>query len=106
MKQTEFFKDVQQEMNNNNMYKNPSEIERNKEVVDIIMMMAETAKAFNKFAKSINDEDIEGELEVIKDALDSSISNMIAIENAIYTADVLNYTQGLAIPTIDQLRAG
>ena len=79
-------------------------IERNQEVIEIIMMMAETAKAFNKFAKTINDEEVEEELKEVRDALDSCIANMSAIENMLYTSDVLNYTQGVSASTIDMWR--
>ena len=90
----------------NNMATEFDKIERNPEVINIIKMLAETSKIFKKFASTINDEDVEELLNEVKDALDSCISNMSTIENSIYTADVLNYTEGLTISAIDQMMAG
>ena len=80
-------------------------IERNQEVIEIIKMLAETSKVFLKFSSTINDEDVEEQLNEVRDALDSCISNMSAIENYIYTSDVLNFAAGVTTSTIEQLRA-
>ena len=81
-------------------------IERNKDLVEIMSMMAEVAKKFNDFVKDINDEDLEDSIVEIKDGMASCISNVSAMENYFYTSDLINYTVGETIPTIDMAKAG
>lgn len=82
------------------------DIERNRDLIDIMVMMAEVTKKFNTFAAQINDEDLNDSLNDIKSEMESCISKISAMENYFYTSDLIYYTEGETISTIERAKAG
>ena len=76
-------------------------IERNKELSEMIAAMADVAKKFKSWGKDINDEDIYDMCHKIESCMNESIVELSALQNYIYTQDVVNWTEGNNYSTLE-----
>lgn len=80
-------------------------IERNPEVMEVLAMMAEVKKKFYTFANQFNDEDMEEICHKVTSAMNECIVELTALDNYIFTNDVVNWTEGEETSTVDMAKA-
>lgn len=80
-------------------------IERNTEVTELITMMAEVSKKLKEFASTINDEDISEMCDKIKSVMNTGVIELVALDNYIYSNDVIGWTEGNTHSTIDMAQS-
>lgn len=79
-------------------------IERNPEVMEVLAMMAEVKKKFYTFSSQFNDEDIEDICHKVSSRMNECIIELTALDNYIYTNDVVNWTEGETKSTVEMAR--
>lgn len=79
-------------------------IERNKEVIDMITKMAEIAHEFKYFSKDINDEELGDMCDKIKSLMNGTIIELTSLDNYLYTQDMVNWTDGNFHSTLDMAK--
>ena len=80
-------------------------IERNPEVMEVLAVMAEVKKKFYTFASQFNDEDMEDICHKVSSRMNECIIELTALDNYIYTNDVVNWTEGETKSTVEMTRA-
>lgn len=80
-------------------------IERNPEVMEVLAMMADVKKKFYDFAKTFDDEDMEDLCFKVSSAMNECILELTALDNHIFTNDVVNWTEGETKSTVEMARA-
>lgn len=81
-------------------------IERNKELSEVMAMMAEVTKKFKTFAKDFNDEDIDEMCHKVSSAMNTAIVELTALDSYLYTTDVVNWTEGVDVSAIAMAKVG
>ena len=80
-------------------------IERNPEVMEVLAMMAEVKKKFYTFSTQFNDVDMEDICHKVSSKMNECLLELTALDNYIYTNDVVNWTEGEETSTVDMAKA-
>lgn len=80
-------------------------IKRNPEVMEVLAMMAEVKKKFYTFSSQFNDVDMGNMCHKVSSVMNECIIELTALDNYIYTNDVVNWTEGEETSTVDMAKA-
>ena len=77
---------------------------RDKDIAEVVGMIAKAKRKFHSFARGIHDEELEEMCQKVSSAMVTCITELTELDNYVYTLDVVNWAEGDTVSTIAKAR--